>query len=92
MPSAQLSSPSRNPHTFLKPMIVKSISYQVVKNLGNYESERLEVSADVEEGEKPKDAVMKLRQFVHEEISRAVRAKDPDYNPLFDDDLHPDGF
>ena len=91
MSSAQLPSPPRILRTFLKPMKIISISYQAVKNLGNYESERLEVSADVEAEEDPKDAVTKLRQFVHEQISKTHSAKDPDYNPLFDEEL-PDGF
>lgn len=72
-------------------MKITTISYQAVKNLGNYESERLEVNADVEEGEDPKDAVLKLRQFVHEQISRVVRRQDPDYNPL-SDELGIEGF
>lgn len=46
-------------------MRIKTISYQAVKNLGNYESERLEASADVEEGEDPDDAVLKLRRWVN---------------------------
>lgn len=32
-------------------MKIKTITYQRVKNLGNYESERLEASADLPEGE-----------------------------------------
>lgn len=32
-------------------MKVKTITYQRVKNLGNYESERLEMTVEVEEGE-----------------------------------------
>ena len=46
-------------------MKITSISYQAVRNLGNYESERLEATADVEEGEDLANAVIKLRQFVH---------------------------
>ena len=42
-----------------------TITYQAVKNLGNYESERLEASADLEEGEDPKDAALLLRHWVN---------------------------
>lgn len=46
-------------------MKITKINYQAVKNLGNYESERLEASADVEEGEDPDDAALKLRRWVN---------------------------
>lgn len=46
-------------------MKITKISYQAVKNLGNYESERLEAFADVEEGEDPDDAALKLRRWVN---------------------------
>lgn len=46
-------------------MKITKITYQAVKNLGNYESERLEASADVEEGEDPDDAALKLRRWVN---------------------------
>ena len=46
-------------------MKIVTITYQAVKNLGNYESERLEASADLEEGEDPKDAALKLRRWVN---------------------------
>ena len=46
-------------------MKITSISYQAVKNLGNYESERLEANADLEEGSDPVEEVKNLRRFVH---------------------------
>lgn len=46
-------------------MKITKITYQAVKNLGNYESERLEASADIEEGEDPTDAALKLRRWVN---------------------------
>lgn len=46
-------------------MKITSISYQAVKNLGNYESERLEATATVEEGEDPVEKTKELRRFVH---------------------------
>lgn len=46
-------------------MKITKITYQAVKNLGNYESERLEASADIEEGEDPDDAAHSLRRWVN---------------------------
>lgn len=46
-------------------MKITTITYQAVKNLGNYESERLEASADVESGEDPDDAALQLRRWVN---------------------------
>lgn len=45
-------------------MKVKTITYQRVKNLGNYESERLEITAEINEGEKPQEAIERLRELV----------------------------
>ncbi len=46
-------------------MKITSISYQAVKNLGNYESERLEATAIVEDGEDSVEKTKELRRFVH---------------------------
>lgn len=60
-------------------MKVTTITYQALKNLGNYESERLEATADVESGEDPMevfagegncrktsdDAALALRRWVN---------------------------
>jgi len=46
-------------------MRVKTITYQRVKSLGNYESERLEMTAQVDEDEDPILAAEQLRQDVH---------------------------
>lgn len=46
-------------------MKITSISYQAVKNLGNCESERLEATAIVEDGEDPVEKTKELRRFVH---------------------------
>jgi hypothetical protein len=45
-------------------MQIESISYQRVKNLGNYESERFEASANVVEGEDPHTAFIALKRYV----------------------------
>ena len=65
-------------------MIITSISYQKVKNLGNYESERLEATATVEEDENVADAVSKLRAFVDLQLDAPVSPFPDKDNPLFD--------
>lgn len=50
-------------------MKVKTISYQRVKNLGNYESERLEMFAELDEGEDPILCAASLRDLVEQHLS-----------------------
>ena len=45
-------------------MKVKTISYQRVKNLGNYESERMEMTVEVNEDEDINLAVKTLKEYV----------------------------
>lgn len=45
-------------------MKIKTITYQRVKNLGNYESERMEMVAEVNEDEDINIAVETLKQYV----------------------------
>ena len=73
-------------------MIITSITYQKVKNLGNHESERLEVTATVEEDEYVGDEIDQLRAFVELKLNKADAINtdpfdDPDYDPLFDTSL-----
>jgi hypothetical protein len=53
-------------------MSIKTISCKRIKNLGNYESEHLEVFAEVDEGEDPSDVAQKLREFVVEQLQVKV--------------------
>ena len=48
-------------------MKYKTITYQAVKNLGNYESERLEMTVELDEKEEhgPSVAAIKLKQRVN---------------------------
>lgn len=62
-------------------MKIKTISYQAVKNLGNYESERLEAHAEVEEGEDPRVAALKLRQWVNLQLLEPPRYGKPQEDP-----------
>lgn len=53
-------------------MKIKTVSYKRIKNLGNYESEHLEVFAEVDENEDPSEASQKLREFVAEQLQVKV--------------------
>ena len=58
-------------------MRIKTITYQKVKNLGNYESERLEMSAQVDEDDEPFLVASELRLMVNQLLEEPV-AKDPE--------------
>lgn len=45
-------------------MIVKTISYKRIKNLGNYETETLEITAEIDENESPSEAINQIRKLV----------------------------
>ncbi|MFN6515687.1 MAG: hypothetical protein RMY29_014495 [Nostoc sp. CreGUA01] len=55
-------------------MQIKTISYQRVLNLGNYESKRLELYAEVLEGEDPDVATTKLIEKVESKIREEVES------------------
>jgi small-conductance mechanosensitive channel len=58
-------------------MKFKTITYQRVKNLGNYESERLELSVELDDDEDVDKAISKLRY-------KALKALDiEDNQPVF---------
>lgn len=46
-------------------MKIKIITYQRIKNLGNYQSEKLEMTAELEEGEDVQASIAKLKNQVH---------------------------
>ncbi|MEH2371964.1 hypothetical protein [Nostoc sp.] len=50
-------------------MKIKTISYQRVVNLGNYESKRLELFAEVQEGEDEEVAISALMEKVERKVS-----------------------
>ena len=49
-------------------MAIKNITYQRVLNLGNYESKRLELSAEVLEGEGEEEAISRLMEMVERKV------------------------
>lgn len=69
-------------------MKIKTISYQRVKNLGNYESERLEMSAELFDGEDPEDAAAGLRRVVNWILdSPPPSGNKPTDNPFLPEDF-----
>lgn len=62
-------------------MKLKTISCQAVKNRGNYESERFEASAEIEEGEDVRQAALYLRRWVHSILSEPL-----EMSPLVEED------
>ena len=62
-------------------MKIQTISYKRVKNLGNYQSESLEASAEVEESEDPLKAFSDLRAWVLLQLDIDIKpnAEDDDY-------------
>ena len=71
-------------------MKITTITYQAVKNRGNYESERLEMTAAVEDGEDPYEATLLLRQQVNVWLEEPLRlGGKPQEDP---DDDFPEGF
>ncbi|MBG1240996.1 hypothetical protein [Nostoc sp. NZL] len=49
-------------------MAIKNITYQRVINLGNYESKRLELSAEILEGEGEEEAISRLMEMVERKV------------------------
>lgn len=50
-------------------MKIRTIAYQRVKNLGNYESKRLEISAELDEADDLTEAITTLKQKVEEGLN-----------------------
>lgn len=56
-------------------MQIKTISYRRVNNLGNYNSEHLEMFAELEDGEEPISAAKVLKACVEESLG--LKPKEP---------------
>lgn len=52
-------------YSYRPAMKYKSITYQAVKNLGNYESHRLEITIELEDNEEPTTAALALMRRVN---------------------------
>jgi len=46
-------------------MVIKSLSYKRIRNLGNYETSSLEGSVELDPGENPHIAYNRLKSFIH---------------------------
>jgi small-conductance mechanosensitive channel len=60
-------------------MNIKTISYQRVKNLGNYESERIEMTIELDDDENVEDAIATLK----ETVKKALNISEPIDCPAF---------
>jgi predicted nucleic acid-binding Zn-ribbon protein len=49
-------------------MIITSVCYSRLKNLGNYENERLDATTAVLEGQTPEDVHHQLKEWVHQQL------------------------
>ena len=56
-------------------MAIKNITYQRVINLGNYESKRLELFAEVLEGEDEEEAISRLMEMVERKVREDAATK-----------------
>lgn len=54
-----------------------TITYQRVFNLGNYESERIEITLQVEEGETAQQVLDAAKRFVLRQLPPASKSGDP---------------
>lgn len=54
-------------------MQIITVSYGKTVNLGNYESARLDATAQVESGETPEDALSKLKTWVEGQAEQATQ-------------------
>lgn len=50
-------------------MNIKTISYQRVKNIGNYESERMEMTAEINDDENVESAIAILKDTVNKALN-----------------------
>lgn len=65
-------------------MNIKTIAYQRVKNLGNYESERMEITAELNEDDDVDEAIalIKRKCFEHLNIETDNQNRKYDDNPF----------
>jgi hypothetical protein len=63
-------------------MIIKTISYGFTKNLGNYQSERLDITAELDHNDDAHDVIVALKELVHYELEISQQPKPTEFNPL----------
>lgn len=55
-------------------MNIKSISYGFTKNLGNYQSERLDITIEIQPDDDVAEKVRELKKFVHDSLNKIEEA------------------
>jgi hypothetical protein len=63
-------------------MIIKTISYGFTKNLGNYQSERLDITAELDHNDDVGDSIAILKGIVHAELEIDQKPKTPESSPF----------
>lgn len=63
-------------------MIIKTISYGFTKNLGNYQSERLDATIELEDLDTPEHALEQLKQFVKQQLDLEPKPEKSEYSPF----------
>jgi hypothetical protein len=58
-------------------MIIKTISYGFTKNLGNSQSERLDITAELDHNDEPSEVIDSLKFMVHRELQVKTKTEDP---------------
>src|SRR5690348_1473107 len=56
-------------------MLVKTIHYERLVNLGNYQNEKLGIDAEIEPGETTQDAIMRVRDQVEQGLAAIAAAR-----------------
>jgi hypothetical protein len=49
-------------------MQIKNVTYKRIKNLGNYESEAVEITAEIDDDEGAISSALKLKEYVHQAL------------------------
>jgi hypothetical protein len=53
-------------------MKVKTLEYSKLKNLGDYENEKIGVVVELEDGESPVDALKRAKNFIHNAQKKSI--------------------
>ena len=59
-----------------------SISYTFVKNVGNYQSKRLEAQVELSDNDSPDEVVKNLQAWVHEKVDQNLNKEVTDVEDI----------
>lgn len=68
-------------------MKIRTVHYKRVKNLGNYESETFEMTAEIDDDEGVVSSALKLKEYVHQALGLIEEEVDEDEIPFKEDSL-----